>query len=61
MRNRGAVILVENDEVALLQRTRDGIVYYVFPGGGIENGETPEEGTEREALKELDVHVKVHE
>ena len=61
MRNRGAVILVENDKVALIQRTRDDIVYYVFPGGGIENGETPEEGAKREAFEELGVHVKVHE
>ena len=50
MRNRGAVILVENDKVALIRRTWDGIVYYVFPGGGIEDGETPEEATKREAF-----------
>lgn len=61
MRNRGSVILVENEKVALIQRTRDGIVYYVFPGGGIENGETPEEGAKREAFEELGVEVKVHE
>ncbi|MER2170584.1 MAG: NUDIX domain-containing protein [Psychrobacillus psychrodurans] len=36
-------------------------VYFVFPGGGIENGETPEEGAKREALEELGVEVKVNE
>ena len=61
MRIRGSVILVENEKVALIQRTRDDIVYYVFPGGGIETGETPEEGAKREAFEELGVDVKVHE
>ena len=61
MRNRGSVVIVENDKVGLIQRIRDGSVYYVFPGGGIENGETPEEGAKREAFEELGVEVKVNE
>ncbi|KMY28973.1 DNA mismatch repair protein MutT [Lysinibacillus xylanilyticus] len=61
MRNRGSVVIVENDTVGLIQRIRDGSVYYVFPGGGIENGETPEEGAKREAFEELGVEVKVNE
>lgn len=58
MRNRGSVVIVENDKVGLIQRIRDGSVYFVFPGGGIENEETPEEGAKREAFKELGVEVK---
>lgn len=61
MRNRGSVVIVENDKVGLIQRIRDSSVYYVFPGGGIENGETPEEGAKREAFEELGVEVKVNE
>ncbi|MFJ8520496.1 NUDIX hydrolase [Lysinibacillus xylanilyticus] len=61
MRNRGSVVIVENDKVGLIQRIRDGSVYYVFPGGGIENGETQEEGAKREAFEELGVEVKVNE
>ncbi|MGE7913937.1 NUDIX hydrolase [Lysinibacillus xylanilyticus] len=61
MRNRGSVVIVENDKIGLIQRIRDGSVYYVFPGGGIENGETPEEGAKREAFEELGVEVKVNE
>ncbi|WP_420794942.1 NUDIX hydrolase [Fictibacillus macauensis] len=30
----------------------------MFPGGGIENGETPEAGAKREAFKELGVLVR---
>ena len=61
MRNRGSVVLIENNNVALIQRNKEGSVYYVFPGGGIERGETPEAGAKREAYEELGVHVKIHE
>jgi 8-oxo-dGTP diphosphatase len=59
MRDRGSVVIIENNRVVLVRRTRNGSVYYVFPGGGIEYGETPEEGAKREALEELGVEVKV--
>jgi len=61
MRNRGSVVIVENNKVALIRRVREGLVYYVFPGGGIENGETPEEAAKREAFEELGVEVQVNE
>jgi 8-oxo-dGTP diphosphatase len=53
------VVIVENKKVALIQRIREGSIYYVFPGGGIEYGETPEEGEKREAFEELGVEVKI--
>lgn len=59
LRDRASVIIVENNRVGLIKRIREGNVYYVFPGGGIENGETPEDGAKREALEELGVEVKV--
>ena len=61
MRNRGSVVIVENDRVGLIRRIRDGTVYYVFPGGGIEKGETPEDAAKREAFEELGVEVKVND
>jgi 8-oxo-dGTP diphosphatase len=61
LRNRGSVVIVENDKVGLIQRIRDGSVYFVFPGGCIESGETPEEGAKREAFEELGVEVNVNE
>lgn len=61
MRDRSSVVIIENKKVVLIQRIREGSIYYVFPGGGIENGETPEAGAKREALEELGVEVKVNE
>lgn len=61
MRDRGSVVIIENDKVVLIKRTRDGSVYYVFPGGGLEKGETPAAGAAREAFEELGVKVKVNE
>lgn len=59
MRNRAAVILLDGEKVALIRREKMGSVYYVFPGGGIEEGETPEQAAKREALEELGVNVRV--
>ncbi|HDR7793730.1 TPA: NUDIX domain-containing protein [Bacillus luti] len=59
IRNRGVAIIVQEGEIALIKRIREGETYYVFPGGGIEEGETPEEATKREAYEELGVHIKV--
>lgn len=61
MRDRSSVVIIENKMVALIRRERDGTVYYVFPGGGIENNEKPEDTARREALEELGVIVRVND
>ncbi|MFB7142776.1 NUDIX domain-containing protein [Gottfriedia sp. NPDC056225] len=61
MRNRGSAIIIENQKVVLIKRNRNKCVYYVFPGGGIEEGETPEQTTQREAFEELGVKINVKE
>lgn len=60
MKNRAAVVIIEDNKVGLIKRIREGTIYYVFPGGGIEYGETPEVAAKREALEELGVEVKVN-
>jgi len=61
LRDRGSVVIIQNKSVGLIKRIRNGSSYYVFPGGGLENGETPKEGAKREALEELGVEVKIEE
>ena len=61
MRNRGAAVIVDMDQVAVIKRARNGAEYYVFPGGGMEDGESPEQATIREVFEELGVHIKIKE
>ena len=59
MRTRAGIVLIENDKVALIERHRAGLHYYVFPGGGVDEGETPERAAVREAMEELGVEVVI--
>ena len=59
MRTRAGIILIEDDKVALIERHRAGLDYYVFPGGGVDEGETPEQGAIRETMEELGVEVAI--
>ena len=61
MTDRGAVVLIEQDKVARIRREKAGRVYYVFPGGKQEIGETIEQCAKREAFEELGVEVEVGE
>ena len=56
---RARAILLDGDQVALIERYRDGRHYYVFPGGGVEPGETLEQAVAREVLEELGLIVAV--
>ena len=65
MRIRVAGIIPMEDGFALMHRIGNkvnGILdYHVFPGGGLEEGETLEEGTAREIKEEFGINVKVKE
>ncbi len=59
MRNRAGIILIEEDKLALIERHRGGQHYFIFPGGGIDEGESPQEAAVREAEEELGIKVEI--
>ena len=57
-----AAIIQRGDEVLLCQRKEGALAgKWEFPGGKIENGETPEECLVREIQEELGITIKVDE
>jgi 8-oxo-dGTP pyrophosphatase MutT (NUDIX family) len=58
-RIRSAIVLIKNGKVALIERQRAGRTYYVFPGGGVDEGESIEEAAVREAWEELGINVEL--
>ena len=59
MRIRAGVVLIEDGKVALIERHRAGKHYFVFPGGGVDAGETPEQAAIREMEEETGLRVTV--
>lgn len=59
MRIRAGIVLIQDDKVALIERHRAGLHYFVFPGGGVEAGESLEQAAVREAREELGVVVAI--
>jgi 8-oxo-dGTP pyrophosphatase MutT (NUDIX family) len=59
VRNRAGIILIENDKLALIERHRGGMHYFIFPGGGIDEGESPEHAAVRETEEELGIKVQI--
>ena len=58
-RNRAGVVIIQDNQLALIERKRNDETYYVIPGGGIEENETSKQAAKREALEELGVDVCV--
>src|SRR5215211_3842395 len=59
MRIRAGIVLIQDSKVALIERHRAGMDYFVFPGGGVDEGETPEQAAIREAMEELGIEVAI--
>jgi ADP-ribose pyrophosphatase YjhB (NUDIX family) len=56
---RARAIIVRDNCIALIKRQREGRIYYVIPGGGMEFGETPEQTAIRESREELGLHIEI--
>ena len=61
MRIRAGIVLIQDHKVALIERHRAGLNYFVFPGGGVDEGESPEQAAIREAMEELGIEVAIRQ
>ncbi len=59
MSYRAAVILLKDNQIALIERHRAGTHYFTFPGGHVDEGETPEQAAIRETMEELGLQVNL--
>ena len=60
MDNGVRAIIIEDNKVLLMHRTKNGREYWTFPGGGVENMDTSlKEALKRECLEEIGVEVSV--
>jgi ADP-ribose pyrophosphatase YjhB (NUDIX family) len=60
-RKRATAVIIKDNEVLLIHRVRKGLEYHVFPGGGVEEGETYEDALVREVQEELTLDVIEYE
>ncbi|MDE2019774.1 MAG: NUDIX domain-containing protein [Patescibacteria group bacterium] len=57
IRHRVVGIIIKNEKILLLRRFRNNEEYYVFPGGGVEEGETFEGALKREMWEEMSIKI----
>ena len=55
---RVAALIIRDRSVALIERRQADELYYVFPGGRVEEGETLREAVEREVEEELGLVIE---
>lgn len=56
---RVRAVIIESDRVLVLERNRNNEHYYVFPGGGVEKGESDKEALKREMMEETSIEIEV--
>jgi ADP-ribose pyrophosphatase YjhB (NUDIX family) len=59
LRHTARAIVLHDDRLLLMERWRPGHHYFSIPGGGIEEGETPQETVLRELREETSCEVSV--
>lgn len=54
---RVSAIIIKDNKILLMHRKKNGEEYWVFPGGGVEDTETAQEGIIREVKEETSLDV----
>ena len=57
--DRARALIIKENSILLIQRERAGDIYYVLPGGHIEDGESPETTVMREVKEETSLDIKL--
>lgn len=57
-KTRATAVVIKGDQVLLIHRKNEN-EYHVFPGGGVEKGENPEQAVLRELKEETTIEVKI--
>lgn len=58
-RDRSQAMVIRGEKILLVQHEMFGRVFYNLPGGGVEDGETPEQGALRELAEECNVNGEI--
>jgi len=61
MNQRVRGIIIADEKIALIERVKGNKTYYIFPGGGVEKGETILQALHREMKEELGVEINIRE
>lgn len=56
------ILINKNNEILIAKRKEEKILggYWEFPGGKIDDGETPEESLIRELMEEMNINIKIN-
>ena len=57
MRSRAGAVIIKDGKILLMHRFKNGEEYFVFSGGGIKEGETPEMTAIRELKEEMNIDI----
>src|SRR3990167_8267724 len=59
MGKRAVAVITRDGKILLMHRIKNGREYFVFPGGGVEEGEVVENAIVREIKEEFGIDIKI--